>query len=489
MAGWFRQPRFWLIWLALWLPLQSLSYPEISFIDGNMQNSVVDLSTALVEWGRVEIGPLHINSPDVAEREGKFYSGMAPGVSWLGVPCYALARMLAPHLPGALAQWIEREHARVIANPPRAWPGNIYQTEFYKQQIITHMLLTTLLGFMGGGVSVLLVFRMARALQLTPAAAVFAGAVYALGTPLLFYHASYYTQSVALLCLLVGMNLLFTPRASTLPQLFGGGLCLGLAGACDYPYFVYAGLVGLGFIAHQQQRRRLCAAVLGAVILGGLAPLLGVLMYHQAAFGGVLKTPYGFRYHMNYPHDHGLYGIRLPTVARVRALLLGPGEGLLTTAPVLLLAIPGLISAVLDRRVNRPLLALLVITTAVSACHFTSIPWFSTTAAYGPRFFLPGLLCLALLTGRAWPAWGGLALPLLLLGYLINAAHMLHWPPGNWLETTRWPEVLNLSPLSLPVATPGALGCLAIWYALSSACAHAIARLALRHLGGAGNRI
>jgi hypothetical protein len=448
-------PRSLIALLALWVVLQSLIYPEISFIDGNMQNSVVDLATAYVEWQRVEIGELHVNSPDVALCEGRFYSGMAPGVSWLAVPLYALARPLARHLPTRLDAWIDGQHARVLSRP-RPWPQTIYHTAYYKPQIVTHMLLTTLFGFVGGGLAVLMIFQLARALRLSNEAATWSAALYALGTPMLYYHASYYTQSVALLLLLVTLWLLFCGPERPW-RLLAAAFCAALAGTCDYPYFAYAGLALLAGLLRSPWRRLPRRALW--MLLGGFLPLAGVLWYHQAAFGNWHATSYGFRYRNPYPHHSGLYGINLPSLPRLRALLLTPGEGLLPTAPGLLLACWGLLQVRMQRR--RPLLPILLLAlTAVATLQFCSIPWPSTTAAYGPRFFLPGLLALSLLAGLAWPRWRRLGLALLVAAYLVNHLHMIGADPWECMARLRaggalLPPTLNLWPITqtYPFAT------------------------------------
>jgi len=86
---------------------------------------------ALVERHTVELGDLAANSPDVALRDGKFYSGMAPGVTCLALPLYCVARVVSPHLPGALNDWIEHAHAYALAHPPQVERlRNIYFTPF-----------------------------------------------------------------------------------------------------------------------------------------------------------------------------------------------------------------------------------------------------------------------------------------------------------------------------------------------------------------------
>ena len=63
-----------------------------TYFSGNMQNSVIDLTTAIVEGRTCTIDPYHQNTPDAAFRDGHYYSGMAPGASFLAVPIYFAAK-------------------------------------------------------------------------------------------------------------------------------------------------------------------------------------------------------------------------------------------------------------------------------------------------------------------------------------------------------------------------------------------------------------
>ncbi len=59
------------------------------------QNSRFDLVRAMVEDRSIRIDRFVRNTGDLARRDGHFYCDKAPGLSWLGVPPYAVVHALA----------------------------------------------------------------------------------------------------------------------------------------------------------------------------------------------------------------------------------------------------------------------------------------------------------------------------------------------------------------------------------------------------------
>ena len=59
------------------------------------QNSRLDLTMALVDKGTLSIDDYYTNTGDYAAFEGHFYTDKAPGVSFLGVPVYAVYKAVA----------------------------------------------------------------------------------------------------------------------------------------------------------------------------------------------------------------------------------------------------------------------------------------------------------------------------------------------------------------------------------------------------------
>lgn len=393
--------------LMIYLVLSGFLFRSATLFGGNMQNSVVDLAASIVEFGSFEIDPYHANSPDIAFRDGHYYSGMAPGASLLAVPLYAASKISLSALPESISKRIE---ARFNQHPHMA------------RQVLTHALMTFVLGFLGGALGLWLVIRIASALTGDRTAALGTGIVYAFGTVMIYYHNSYYTQSIGVLMLLGAFYLLLVLPATPWRLLLGGFLC-GFAATVDYPYFFYGGAIAaLGAFRTWRSGDRRPILFIG---LGMAAPLIGLLAYHWACFGGPLKTPYAFRAHGNL-HAGKYLGVGPLHPDRIMALFVSPHEGLLWLMPFVLLLPWNAWAMLRDRRMNadRRLLALAGIgIIGLATLYFVSVPWVSNMAAYGPRFLLAAMPFMAML---AYPCRRALVIPFwILAGYSI-AIHQLN---------------------------------------------------------------
>jgi hypothetical protein len=175
----------------------------------------------------------------------------------------------------------------------------------------------------------------------------------------------------------------------------------------------------------------------GLAMLGALPFVVGLMLYHQAAFGHPLETGYKHLNDSAYQPWHlgGFLGIRYPDPRAFFLSYFSPLRGLFTLSPFLLLALPGLVLLRREGRASTESRALFWLSASVLAGYtyftssFTYESWGWTT---GPRhltglvpfLLLPvGLLLERLRAGRQrWllgsNAFLGLAVPLLKSGYL-----------------------------------------------------------------------
>ena len=78
-----------------------------SFLNNPMSNSIVNLTIAMVDDHTFEITPYSNNSVDVSIKDGKYFSGMPPGLSLLAIPVYIFAKLITLPLPEATLKVIE----------------------------------------------------------------------------------------------------------------------------------------------------------------------------------------------------------------------------------------------------------------------------------------------------------------------------------------------------------------------------------------------
>lgn len=276
-------------------------------------------------WQRtLQIDPYHAVRPtwtsDKSVREGHVYSDKAPGSSFLAALGYAPLHAWE-RVTGRQASYVARKQAMTIA----------------AVGIPLAAALTALFALVGAAAG------RRRAAATTGVAL--------LATPLLPYGSTLFGHALAGALLFLAFALL--RRATDRPpptrwrDLAGAGALLGLTVVTEFPA-APAGLLvtayGLHRLARRGELRR--ARTWVAPLLGGAPFLVGLGLWNWACFGSPFSIGYenlavpGFRR----LHEAGLVGVRVPSLATAFYVTLHPARGLFVTAPVLLLAFPGLVA-------------------------------------------------------------------------------------------------------------------------------------------------
>jgi hypothetical protein len=211
--------------------------------------------------------------------------------------------------------------------------------------------------------------------------------------------------------------------ASVMAEYTGAAAVLGLA--------VYAVIACLSADGALRERGVRLAKVAGIVALSS-APFLGALMaYHSACFGGALESGYKHLAQPEYQGWHlgGFLGIRVPDPSAFVQSFFSPLRGLLTLAPFLALAAPGMVLLWRQTRgtKDRPLFWLSAVLLAGYAYFTSSFSYESWGWTTGPRHltalvvFL--LLPVAIALQRAkLPVQRGLAAGLCAASMLVTGA-------------------------------------------------------------------
>ena len=74
---------------------------------GSMQNPIIDLTTAICEHGRFTVDEFADNTMDVAYKDGHYYSGMPPCISFLALPVYGVAKLILAVEPSPVHRFLE----------------------------------------------------------------------------------------------------------------------------------------------------------------------------------------------------------------------------------------------------------------------------------------------------------------------------------------------------------------------------------------------
>ncbi|MDP1849695.1 MAG: hypothetical protein Q8K79_18050 [Solirubrobacteraceae bacterium] len=236
------------------------------------------------------------------------------------------------------------------------------------------------------------------------------------------------------------------------------GLLAGLAVVCEYPLAITAGIVGLYALMPRAPGLVRRALAYGGGLAAGVAPLLA---YQWWAFGSPLHLAYdnaiatpGRSGHAAIGlNESGFFGITVPRPEAALELLFS-GRGLLTLAPVLVLAVAGVVALRRDGRHR----AEATVIAAIALAHFVYNAgyWLPLGGGSpGPRFLIPILPFLALGLAVAWRRWPAVTLALTAISATTMVIATMTHPmigvndPGVWIDRMLEERVFQHSVLDL----------------------------------------
>lgn len=414
---------------------------------------------ALVEYGTLDINQALRDFGavgDLSVKDGKYYPSKAPLLSFAAVPVYAVLR------------WVGGGFLYAVREVPLVFFSRLFLTV-----LPTLLMLGLVRRFLGTYVS----GGVADAVTVT----------YGLGSLAFSY------------------SLLFMSHQTTAVLLFGGfyalwrlargewrergylvaGACAGATVAAEYTgalgvlgLVLYAVLTVLWRAEPMRARWVRLGRGTGLALLGALPFVVGLMLYHQAAFGHPLESGYKHLNDTAYQPWHlgGFLGIRYPDPRALVLSFFSPLRGLFTLSPFLLLALPGVAVLRREARASVEMRAHLRLVVALLAgyTYFTSSfsydSWGWTT---GPRhltglvpfLLLPaGLLLERLRTSERWALTGAASALCTASIALTGVATFVNYVPddvsnvvlglavpllrGGYLP----PNALNLLGVSNPVA-------------------------------------
>jgi hypothetical protein len=337
---------------------------------------------ALVEYGTLDINQAlrdYGYVGDLSRKDGRFYPSKAPLLSFVAVPVYAAMRALGGG------------YRHAVPEVPLVYFARLFLT-----------VLPTL--FM-----LWLVRRFLRA-SLAPAVADGLTVTYALGSLAFSYSLLFMSHQTTAVLLFAGFYALWRCARGEWRErgYLVAGACAGATVAAEYTGALgVLGLVLYGVLSvlwrEEPLRARLgkLGRAAGLATVGALPFVVGLMLYHQAAFGHPLESGYKYLNDAAYQPWHlgGFLGIRYPDPRAFALSFFSPLRGLFTLAPFLLLALPGLVLLRHQGRLSGEARALFTFTAVLLAgyTYFTSSfsydSWGWTT---GPRH-LTGLVPFLLL--------------------------------------------------------------------------------------------
>src|SRR5689334_1312990 len=229
---------------------------------------------------------------DLSEVDGRVYSNKAPGLAFVSLPAYAVARALAgPPSPATMRvtltamRWIGASAPAVLLAMVFAWAAARFGAA--REQITVAV--------------VALLF----------------------GTPLFAYGLLEFSHALTAFAL-------FAAWTSIEKRPVAAGALIGLAVVAEYPC-LFAGAVLVAFARRRAWR----------VIAGGLPFAVALMLYNRAAFGSAfsLSSAHERDAAFRAMAGHGLFGIDMPNPITLAKLLFDPSKGLLLFSPIILFAV------------------------------------------------------------------------------------------------------------------------------------------------------
>jgi hypothetical protein len=439
-------------WRSRLLPALAVFACACAFVvqsPGWAQTSYMALSKALTN-GTAEIDPWHWQTHDISWYDGHYYSVKPPGLVIATLPVYEALRTVG----GEGLAHDARLRAETRGGVP--WASRTMPTANYgfsrkrateaREAIVDTAPMTWALGLFGvllpSLALLVLVSRMTN--RVAPGTGTAAALTLGAATLILPFSTLYFSHVLSALLGFGAFALCWREREGpSRPLLLAlAGLLAGLAVVCEYPLAIVAMVVGVYAITRRGGRFVRRAVAYGAGTLAGVAPLLA---YQWWAFGSPLHTSYvgavAKTGHSGHDvlglNDAGVFGITMPRFGDALSLLFS-GRGLLTLAPVLVMAIAGV---VVMYRSGRRAQARTIGAVALAYLVYNAGYWLPMGGGSpGPRFLIPILPFLAIGLGPAWRRWPAVTLALTAISATTMVAATMSYPmigtqdPGEWVR-------------------------------------------------------
>jgi len=225
-----------------------------------MANSQSALTAAIVNEGRFEIDTYHrVAGGGKAFYDGHYYSGQAPGISFVSVPLYILSKPIFNLLPQEVINSLFKKLENYGANLPVDYDGNKripsnYLPDLNKRQILEYLIIS---GFilpvfttsLFSALTVLLLYLLLKKFTSNERLRTTITLFYAFGTIVFPLATGFLERPIAITFILAAFIILFNirhkdlkPKGSTI---FAAGMLAGLSSWFDYFHLFVAGLLFL----------------------------------------------------------------------------------------------------------------------------------------------------------------------------------------------------------------------------------------------------
>lgn len=333
------------------------------------QNAQFDLTRAIVEQRTFAIDSFAVNTGDVSRYGGHIYANKAPGLSFLAAAPYAFLFAI--------------EHARYSVNEPL-----LLTTNAYVCTVATCGVLVALVPFF--------LFREARRSGFGALWSAVVALTIVLATQLWPYATMLVAQTPAAALMFIAFVL---ARRDNARSQFGAGLCAGAAGITNYLCIPAA--IAIALLSAFRSGKRVSALL--RVIAGGAPFAVLLALYQRRCCGGFLTTPIATMDPRFVSKGARLGIFEGPSLDALYGITISPYRGLFYFAPVLVMALVGMVVWMRRSGSRDELLAIAVISVMFFAFNISFNGW-EGGFGIGARYLVPliPLWGLAMLRCHGW---------------------------------------------------------------------------------------
>lgn len=296
------------LFLTIWIVY--IFYLQM-FGSGCMANSQSALTAAIANEGRFEIDTYHKVSCDISFYKGHYYSGQAPGISFISVPIYIISKPIFYALPDETIDFIFSKLESYGSTLPVDYWGkkkilSSYFNALNKRQILEYIFIS---GFilpvfttsLISSLSALLVYLFLKRFTSSEKLRILITLFYAFGTIQFPSSTQFLERPIAIALMFTAFFILFRikhkelqPKGSTI---FCSGILAGLSAWFDYFHLFLSGFLFLYLLSFcvktNLDKKKLLLLV--RFIVGVLIPVLLLFLYYYIIFDEPLANSYTHR--------------------------------------------------------------------------------------------------------------------------------------------------------------------------------------------------
>lgn len=300
---------------------------------------------------------------DYSFYNGHFYSGFAPGTSFLIIPFYLILK-----------------------------PFDITSVSGYSQvQITTTILIILSSIFLFSLVSALtavLIYKFVSKITNNKRHQILIPLIFAFCTSFFVYSTGFYSRVISTFLLFLAFYLLFEYKNKRLERniyLFVSGFAGGFAVTIDFPSIIALGLLFLYLLSFSKKKSILI------FIMGALIPLIFLALYNYSVYDTFSPSQYTYRAVIQKDISYGAstIGFIIPSFDRAVSFLFSFKYGLFIYMPILLISIIGFYLGIRNKHYSREMILFLFIFLLQFLFYISYT--ISDPCSFGLRYFLPTL--------------------------------------------------------------------------------------------------